>query len=233
MRERAKLIGGKLTIWSEVEAGTEVELIVPASCAYPTARRGSWLSQKFDGEIMISIPQNSARDSRRAIRIVLLCIIHCSFALIAEPNPANVVIAQSGNTPFAHLITKAAFRPEPESRADATPRHSQDIHQDVPALARDLKFTHLTTSDGLSQGYVTAILQDRRGFMWFATRDGLNRYDGNAFVVYKNNPNDSGSLSSNFIQDLVEDDHGYLWIATNAGVNKCDPTTEHCYPLPS
>ena len=56
------------------------------------------------------------------------------------------------------------------------------------ARVRDLKFTHLTTNDGLSQGYVTAILQDRRGFMWFATRDGLNRYDGNAFVVYKNNP---------------------------------------------
>ena len=62
--------------------------------------------------------------------------------------------------------------------------------------------------------------------MWFATRDGLNRYDGNTFVVYKNNPNDPGSLSSNFIQDLIEDDHGYLWIATNAGVNKFDPTTE-------
>ena len=67
---------------------------------------------------------------------------------------------------------------------------------------RNLKFTHLTTNDGLSQGYVTAILQDRRGFMWFATRDGLNRYDGNTFVVYKNNPNDSASLSSNFLQDL-------------------------------
>ena len=90
----------------------------------------------------------------------------------------------------------------------------------------DLRFAHLTTNDGLSQGYVTAILQDRRGFMWFATRDGLNRYDGNAFVVYKNNPNDPGSLSSNFIQDLIEDDHGYLWIATNTGVNKFDPTTE-------
>jgi ligand-binding sensor domain-containing protein/signal transduction histidine kinase len=62
--------------------------------------------------------------------------------------------------------------------------------------------------------------------MWFATRDGLNRYDGNTFVVYKNNPNDPGSLSSNFIQALMEDDHGYLWIATNTGVNKFDPTTE-------
>ena len=47
--------------------------------------------------------------------------------------------------------------------------------------------------------------------------------DGNAFVVYKNNPNDPDSLSSNFIQDLMEDDHGYLWIATNTGVNKFDP----------
>ena len=63
------------------------------------------------------------------------------------------------------------------------------------APVRELKFTHLTTDDGLSQGYVTAILQDRRGFMWFATRDGLNRYDGNTFVVYKHNPNDPVSLS--------------------------------------
>jgi ligand-binding sensor domain-containing protein/signal transduction histidine kinase len=95
-------------------------------------------------------------------------------------------------------------------------------HADV----RNLKFTHLTTNDGLSQGYVTAILQDRRGFMWFATRDGLNRYDGNTFVVYKNNPNDPTSLSSNFIQALMEDDRGDLWVATNTGVNRFDPRIE-------
>ena len=97
-------------------------------------------------------------------------------------------------------------------------------HADV----RNLKFTHLTTNDGLSQGYVTAILQDRRGFMWFATRDGLNRYDGNTFVVYKNSPNDPSSLSSNFLHDLIEDDNGYLWISTNTGVNRFDPTS----PIP-
>jgi ligand-binding sensor domain-containing protein len=94
--------------------------------------------------------------------------------------------------------------------------------------AGDLRFTHLTTSDGLSQGYVTAILQDRRGFMWFATRDGLNRYDGNSFVVYKHNPNDPGTLNSNFLQDLKEDSSGNLWIATNTGVNKFDSSTERC-----
>src|SRR5689334_8688286 len=95
------------------------------------------------------------------------------------------------------------------------------------APLNDFRFTHLTTSDGLSQSNVKAILQDRRGFMWFATRDGLNRYDGNTFVTYKHNPSDPASLSANFIFDLMEDDQGYLWIATlSGGVNKFDPTTE-------
>ncbi len=91
---------------------------------------------------------------------------------------------------------------------------------------RDLRFTHLTTRDGLSQGYVTAVIQDRRGFLWLATRDGLNRYDGNTFVVFKHNPNDRETLSSNFIQALLEDDQGCLWIATNNGLNRFDPRSE-------
>ena len=73
---------------------------------------------------------------------------------------------------------------------------------------------------------VVSILQDHRGFMWFGTGDGLNRYDGNSFVAYKNNPSDPGSLSANFIRDLVEDDRGALWLAVYPGVNKFDPTTE-------
>ena len=93
--------------------------------------------------------------------------------------------------------------------------------------APDLKFTHLTTDDGLSQNNITGVLQDRRGFMWFATRDGLNRYDGNTFVVYKNSPDDPQSLSANFIHYLLEDGQGFLWIATNyGGVSKFDPITE-------
>jgi hypothetical protein len=62
---------------------------------------------------------------------------------------------------------------------------------------RGLKFAHLTTSDGLAQNRIYSILQDRRGFMWFATEDGLNRYDGNTFVVYENNPDDPNTLSAN------------------------------------
>jgi signal transduction histidine kinase/ligand-binding sensor domain-containing protein len=94
------------------------------------------------------------------------------------------------------------------------------------AGARDLTFAHLTTADGLSQDTVIDILQDRRGFMWFGTGDGLNRYDGNAFVVFKHDPDDPGSLSHNFIRDVLEDEKGHLWVAAYPGVNRFDPTTE-------
>jgi len=186
-------------------------------------------AEKVCGESMIAFRPNTTLGLRRASRIVLVCFFCCSLAKSAEPNAFKAATDQGSDTPFAQLSTKAAFRPEPDPGIDANPRHLQDTHpENVHALVRDLKFTHLTTNDGLSQGYVVAILQDRQGFMWFATRDGLNRYDGNAFRVYKNNPNDSGSLSSNFLQDLMQDDHGYLWIATNTGVNKFDPETERC-----
>ena len=125
------------------------------------------------------------------------------------------------------LTIKAGLPGHREERADSTPRRFQNIHaQGGHAPGRDLKVTHLTRNDGLSQNRIYSILQDRRGFMWFATEDGLNRYDGNAFVVYKNNPDDPNTLSANLIQNLIEDGHGYLWIGTWGGLNKLDPTTE-------
>jgi signal transduction histidine kinase/ligand-binding sensor domain-containing protein len=110
----------------------------------------------------------------------------------------------------------------------AVPGGLRTFPQDGTAPVTELRFAHLTTNDGLSQGYVVDILQDRRGFMWFATRDGLNRFDGYTFVVYKHDPKDPGSLSSSFLQDLMEDDHGNLWVATNNGVNRFDPAAERC-----
>jgi PAS domain S-box-containing protein len=178
---------------------------------------------------MITIRQNTAWGLRGASPILLLCIIHASGAVPAEPRPAKVAIVEGTKTGFAHLRTKAGLRGDRQGRVGSPPRRIENVQAPGGhALVRDLRFTHLTTNDGLSQGYVTAILQDRQGFMWFATRDGLNRYDGNAFVVYKNNPNDPSSLGSNFIQDLMEDDHGDLWIATNTGVDKFNPTNERC-----
>ena len=80
--------------------------------------------------------------------------------------------------------------------------------------SQQLKFSHLDREAGLSQSNTTCILQDNHGFMWFGTRDGLNKYDGYQFTVYKNNSEDTTSLSNNFITNMLEDSKGTLWIAT-------------------
>src|SRR5690606_2268283 len=75
-------------------------------------------------------------------------------------------------------------------------------------------------SDGLSEKSVTCILQDNKGFMWFGTRNGLNRYDGVEFKIYEFVYGDSTSISSNFINSLVEDSLGNIWVGTlDAGLN--------------
>jgi signal transduction histidine kinase/ligand-binding sensor domain-containing protein/DNA-binding response OmpR family regulator len=87
--------------------------------------------------------------------------------------------------------------------------------------AQEIRFKHLTINDGLSQNAVFAILQDSKGFMWFGTKDGLNRYDGYNFTVYQNNPFDSTSISENYITTLYEDSRGILWIGSLNGWLNC------------
>lgn len=83
-------------------------------------------------------------------------------------------------------------------------------------------FSSLKLEEGLSQLTVIKILQDRKGFMWFATRNGLNRYDGTSFTVYKHNNSDSLSLSNNHVTALAEDKYGTLWIGTMNGLNRLE-----------
>ena len=78
-------------------------------------------------------------------------------------------------------------------------------------------FDRLTTEDGLSQNTVTSILQYSRGFMWFGTEDGLNKYDGHTFTVYRHDPDDPHSLRDDSIMTLYEDRDGVLWIGTLTG----------------
>ncbi|QMU29976.1 hybrid sensor histidine kinase/response regulator [Adhaeribacter radiodurans] len=85
------------------------------------------------------------------------------------------------------------------------------------AQAPDLKFTHLTNAQGLSQSTVMCILKDKSGFMWFGTMDGLNKYDGYNFTVYRHDPNKPGSIPASDIMALYEDKAGNLWIGTNGG----------------
>lgn len=70
------------------------------------------------------------------------------------------------------------------------------------------------------------IIQDRRGFLWFATEDGLNRYDGYNSTVFKYNPFDSSSISSNYVSCLLLDENGVLWVGTQTGLNAFDSEKE-------
>ncbi|WP_207429166.1 hybrid sensor histidine kinase/response regulator transcription factor [Pedobacter sp. SYSU D00535] len=88
------------------------------------------------------------------------------------------------------------------------------------------QFSHIKTTKGLSHNQVNAILKDSRGFMWFGTMAGLNRYDGYTFKVFRHNLRDSSSLSDDYISSINEGPHGKLWIQTRNGFNVYDPDTE-------
>ena len=81
-------------------------------------------------------------------------------------------------------------------------------------------FRHISTNEGLSQGHISAILKDKEGFMWFATDEGLNKYDGYRFTVYKHSLEDSLSLIDNYLYDILEDNTGTLWVATTSGLDR-------------
>jgi ligand-binding sensor domain-containing protein/signal transduction histidine kinase/DNA-binding response OmpR family regulator len=92
----------------------------------------------------------------------------------------------------------------------------------LSAQSPKLRFTHISNEEGISNSTIESIFQDSLGFIWFGTRDGLNRYDGNEIMVYRNDPADSNSLSDNFIRCIYEDRHHHLWVGTTNGLNRLD-----------
>ncbi|MDM8557787.1 two-component regulator propeller domain-containing protein [Candidatus Parabeggiatoa sp. HSG14] len=90
------------------------------------------------------------------------------------------------------------------------------------AQKQDIKFSHLSIENGLSQSTVYATIQDKQGFLWVGTQDGLNKYDGYQFTVYRHNPQEENSLSHNEVFALYEDSSGVLWIGTGGGLNRYD-----------
>lgn len=119
------------------------------------------------------------------------------------------LISLSGNSPFGHM--RSDFPGQISTITDRT----SNI------------FQRYTVEDGLSHSTVNCILQDQQGFMWFGTDDGLNRFDGYSFKVYRNDPDDPDSLSHNMIMGLVEDSQGNLWIGTyGGGLDRFDPVRQ-------
>ena len=91
----------------------------------------------------------------------------------------------------------------------------------------NIRFDRISIEQGLSQVTVNCILQDRQGFVWFGTQDGLNKYDGYKFSIYRHDPENSASLSNNNIWSIFEDANGNLRIGTpGGGLNKFNKKTE-------
>ncbi len=96
----------------------------------------------------------------------------------------------------------------------------------LPAQQNLLKFDRLTSEQGLSDNFVLCMMQDSQGLIWFGTRDGLNRYDGYGFTVYRPIPNDPRSLSDGGIERIIEDRRGRIWVGTqNGDLNRFDRAT--------
>ena len=94
------------------------------------------------------------------------------------------------------------------------------------SFAQPYYFRHYQVENGLSNNAVICSLQDKKGFLWFGTKDGLNRFDGYSFKVFRSNPDHYGSIGGNFIHSLYEDRNGVLWIGTEKGLYSYDATTE-------
>jgi ligand-binding sensor domain-containing protein/signal transduction histidine kinase len=88
------------------------------------------------------------------------------------------------------------------------------------------KIVKYTTRNGLPLKVINSITQDKQGFMWFAAEDGIARFDGYTFKIFKNDPDDSFSLSHNYVFSIFTDREGIVWAASRKGVNRFDSRTE-------
>jgi signal transduction histidine kinase/ligand-binding sensor domain-containing protein/CheY-like chemotaxis protein len=101
----------------------------------------------------------------------------------------------------------------------------------TPDYGKGKSFIEIGEEDGLSQRWVRCIDQDKYGFMWFGTRDGLNRYDGNEFSIYRPNPKNN-SLGAPTINDIYEEENGMLWVCTTNGISIYQRETDEFKPFP-
>ncbi len=120
--------------------------------------------------------------------------------------PNGFADSAKGNPPPGSSTTKTAFLLQQPSN--------------------NIRFETLSMEDGLSQNSVITMLQDRQGFMWFGTEDGLNKYDGHHFTVYKHDPENEQTISDNLVSKIYEDSSGNLWIGTRSGLNRFDSSNE-------
>jgi ligand-binding sensor domain-containing protein/signal transduction histidine kinase len=138
----------------------------------------------------------------------------------APPFP-GLVRCPDPDTAFAGVIPWNAFLRVFCSLVAALFVSEPGISQTTP-----LRFEHLSMRQGLSNFSATSIAQDRQGFLWIGTEDGLNRYDGAGFTVYRNNVEDSTSLPANGISKVLAGQRGEVWIGTSGGLAVMHPWSQ-------
>ncbi|HWQ46646.1 MAG TPA: two-component regulator propeller domain-containing protein, partial [Longilinea sp.] len=145
-----------------------------------------------------------AKKFRQIILLTLLAALFTGCQTNANLQSPEIVLAQDRvETPAGEVLSYGA---------------------NIPMSSR-LLFQRLGIDVGLSNSTVNDILQDSEGFIWIATANGLDRYDGNEFLMFQNNPQDPTSLSNNSVRTIMEDSQGYIWVGTANGLNRLDKAT--------
>ncbi len=145
-----------------------------------------------------------------------------SFVLLTTLLVVMLLVAACSSTPTPATPVAGA----PDATPGAVLRLSGEGGR-RPPLGTSLRFDRYSIDDGLSQNSGNSILQDSIGYIWIGTEDGLNRFDGYEFQVFRHDPADPASLSNNHIKAIVEGSSGSLWIGTyGGGLNLLDPETD-------
>lgn len=120
---------------------------------------------------------------------------------------------------FIFLVMSCKGAEIPATQPVTLTNQVTDFPTSLPKISagQHLRFDRISLEQGLSQSTIFCMLQDSQGFMWFGTEDGLNKYDGYTFTIYKHDPENVNSLSDNWIQAIFEDSSGMLWIGTREG----------------
>ena len=151
------------------------------------------------------------RHRKRVLYAVLGLLLLAIFRLVFSPEPPSLVR-------------------DPVFSGDASEVKQPQVFDSFSLLAsgsHGVLFERVFTEQGLSGSSVNCILQDRRGFLWFGMDDGLNRFDGYRFTVYRYEKDNPSSISYNDVKALYEDRAGFLWVGTaGGGLNRFDPKTE-------